>query len=313
MDVREWTYEEFPEFEEEVEGAKILETTGDEQSISYVHDVEYACVDGIPLRLQILAPHSRNRPFVPFAEEQNRALPCFVYVQGSAWMEQYLYGSVCMLGNLAARGYVCAIVQYRHAGQAAFPSQIIDSRNAVRFLKVNAKKYGIDPERMILAGSSSGGHTAVWGGMRHNDNTDENLFPGVSAEVRGIVDYYGAVSAMREDSFPTTLQHHLPDSPEGMVMGGADMRAHPELRRQLSAEENMSREVEIAPTLIFHGTKDRTVNASGSVLLYNAMKAAGKDVSLYLLKGADHGGAEFWSDQVLDIVDSFCRRCFGEK
>ncbi len=43
------------------------------------------------------------------------------------------------------------------------------------------------------------------------------------------------------------------------------------------------------------------------------MKRCGKDVQMYLLDGADHGGAEFWSPQVMDIVQGFIERCFGEK
>lgn len=311
MEIKKWTYEEMPEFTDAVEGAQVLDTTGDEQGVRYLHDVEYANVDGIALHLQILIPSSRNQNFDPFAEEQTVALPCFVFVQGSAWMQQYVYGNVCNIAKLAARGYVCAIVQYRHSGQAPFPAQAIDARNAIRFLRANAKRFGIDPKRMVVAGDSSGGHTAMWAGLRHNDDTDENLFPGVSAEVAGIVNYYGSVSVMLEDGNPSTLDHHQPTSPEGMEMGGVDLRNRPDLCRQLSVEENIDENTQVAPTLIFHGTKDRTVNTKESVLLYNAMKAANKDVALYLLKGADHGGSEFWSEQILDIVDNFIQRCFA--
>ncbi len=114
---------------------------------------------------------------------------------------------------------------------------------------------------------------------------------------------------MLEDGNPSTLNHHQADSPEGMEMGGVDLRNRPDLCRQLSVEENITAETDVAPTLIFHGTKDRTVNTKESVLLYNAMKAAGKDVTFYLIQGADHGGPEFWTDRVLDIVDGFIRKC----
>lgn len=40
------------------------------------------------------------------------------------------------------------------------------------------------------------------------------------------------------------------------------------------------------------------------------MKKTGHDVTLYLLRGADHGGSEFWSDQIIGIVDEFCKKCF---
>ncbi|MCR5006196.1 MAG: alpha/beta hydrolase, partial [Clostridiales bacterium] len=60
MEVRPYTYEEFPEFTEPVEGAHIIETTGDEMGVLYQHDVEYDNVNGVSLRLQILIPNCRN-------------------------------------------------------------------------------------------------------------------------------------------------------------------------------------------------------------------------------------------------------------
>lgn len=309
MEIKEWTYEEYPEFSEHVEGAGIIGTTGNEPGVIYLPDVEYAVMDGIHLVLQIMIPSSRNCRYDPSAEVQKMSLPCFVFVKGSAWKKQNVYVNLCDISRIVQRGYVCAIVQYRHSLQAPFPAQAIDARNAVRFLRKNAAKYGIDPSRMIIAGGSSGGHTAMWAGLRHNDDTDENIYPGVSAEVSGIVNYYGSVTVMLPASNPSTVNYKMPDSPEGLEMGGVNLRERPDLCRELSVEENIDSSTEIAPVLIFHGTKDRVVNPEQSVVLYRKLKECGKDASLYLLKGADHGGTEFWSDSVLDIVDAFIRRC----
>ena len=311
MEVKSYTYEELPEFTDEVEGAGIIETTGDETGVNYFHDVEYTNVDGTPLHLQILIPACRNDGFVPFAEKLPFARPCYVFIQGSGWMQQYVYANVPSLSKLAARGYVCAIVEYRHSGIASFPAQPKDARNAIRFLKKNAGRFGIDPDRMIVAGDSSGGHVAMWAGLIRDDDTADNLYPGVSAEVKGIVDYYGSTSVIAPDSNPQTVNHCLPDSPEGLVMGGKDLLANPDLARALSVEGNIDESTVIAPSLIFHGTKDRVVNCTGSVVLYKRLKETGHDVSFYLVKGADHGGPEFWTDQILDIVENFMRRCFG--
>ena len=304
MEVKAWTYEEFPDFTEEVEGVQVLPTTGDELGVRYIPNVEYANVDGTSLTLQILRPITRNVPMP--------VLPCVVFVQGSAWFKQDCYANVPSVAKLAARGYVAAIVEYRHSGIAPFPAQAIDARNAVRFLRQNAEKFGIDPEKIIMSGDSSGGHTAMFAGIRHNDDTAENLFPGISAEVKGIVNYYGSVSIMLPDSNPTTINHHQPDSPEGQEMGGVDLRDRPDLCRALSVECNIDETTEVAPTLIFHGTKDMIVNCWQSVNLYRRMKEVGKDVQLYLVKGANHGGAEFWTDQILDIVDAFIKECLAK-
>ena len=96
MEIKNWTYEEFPEFDEEIEGVEVIDTTGDEVGIFYMHDVEDANMNGTPLHLQILMPLSRNCGFT-----SPRSLPCFVFVQGSAWMKQYVYAEVAEIAKLA--------------------------------------------------------------------------------------------------------------------------------------------------------------------------------------------------------------------
>lgn len=150
----------------------------------------------------------------------------------------------------------------------------------------------------------------MFGGLRHNDDSDENRFPGISAEVSGIINYYGSVSVLFEDANPSTLNHKLPDSPEGMEMGRVNLRERKDLCEELSAECHINEDTDIAPVLIFHGTKDRIVHTRQSVDLYRKMKAAGKEVQLYLIKGADHSGAEFWTPEAIDIADAFIKKCF---
>ena len=300
MEVKKWTYEEFPEYQDE--RFRSIDTDGNDIGVVYLNDVEYVNMDGVPLHLQIMMPYCRN--------QMKGSYPCMVYVQGSGWKKQHIHAGVPLLSKMAARGYVCAIVEYRHSGIAAFPAPIIDSLNAVRFLRLHAEEYNIDPNRMILAGSSSGGHTAVYGGFRHNDDTEENRFPGVSAEVSGIINYYGSCSFMFDYSNPSTINHLKADSPEGLEAGGIDLSENEEMKRAMSAECNIFDDTKIAPMLIFHGTKDRTVHPECSVRLYEQMIKTGHECELVLIKGADHGGPDFWCEEVLATADAFMQKCF---
>ncbi len=300
MELKDWTYDEFPEFE--YDGADgILQTTGDEVGVTYIPDIVYAEVDGVQLHLQIQYPHTRNCP--------DGVYPCIVFIKGSAWKKQNCYESIPMLTHYAERGFVIATVEYRHSGIAGFPACVIDARNAVRFIKKNAELYHIDPEKIILAGGSSGGHTAIFGGILQDDHLADNLYPGYTADVKCIVDFYGSTSFMAEDSNPTTTDHCGPGSPEGLVMGGVDLNENPELKRALSVECNIDEQTVLPPVLIIHGTKDRIVNASCSAVVYEQLKKTGHEAYLYLLKGADHGGPEFYAKNVVDTVTDFIRKC----
>ena len=222
-------------------------------------------------------------------------------------MQQDVYGNLPCIARLADLGYVVAVVQYRDSSVTSFPAPVQDARNAIRFMRTHAEEFAVDPSRMAVMGDSSGGHTAVYAGILHDDDNEANLFPGVSAEVSCIVNYYGSTDLTFDDSNPSTPNHNLPDSPEGMQMGGIDLNEDRAACERLTIRCNIDEDTQIAPVISFHGTKDRTVNTRCSVLLHERLRETGHESRLYLLRGADHGGPEFWTPEVLGIVDAFLR------
>ena len=301
MEHKAWRYAEFPDYPGVPEGAARWETDGGEMSVGYLPNVLYAQPDGIPLHLQVLTPDCRNR--------RGAAWPCLVYVQGSAWRKQDVYDELPLVASLAKRGYTVAIAEYRHSGQAPFPAQIQDAKNAVRFLRANAAQYHVLPDEICVGGCSSGGHTAVFCALAEDGGPlDRNLFPGVSAKINAVVDYYGAVNLGMPDGYPSSPNNGLPESHEGALMGGVDLNLHPEVAARGSAISYITPQKDLPPMLLIHGTKDRTVNVRQSVELYETLRACGKQAELLLLGGADHGGPEFWTDAVCARVDAFLRR-----
>ena len=172
-------------------------------------------------------------------------------------------------------------------------------------MKLHGAEYMVDTEKMFVGGDSSGGHAAFFSQIVQDDYEDTNLYPGINADVKGLISFYGACSVMLEDGMPSTIDHHLSESPEGKQMGGVNLRNHPELCRKLSVECNIDENTKLPPVLMFHGTKDRTINPRVSVAVYDRLKQCGKEVKLYFLEGADHGGSEFWTEKIQKIVIQF--------
>ncbi len=89
--------------------------------------------------------------------------PVIVLIHGGGWRmgskQERPFRS--MLLHYAGLGYVTVSLDYRLDGEAPFPACIADVKNAVRWLKANAKRLRIDPERIGAYGHSAGGHLAV--------------------------------------------------------------------------------------------------------------------------------------------------------
>lgn len=304
MEVKDWKYDEYPGLTEEVPGATYISTSENYGGSRPLLNVVYAERNGLPLHLQMLQPRSRARRLAPERGQQPLALPCLVYVQGSAWRKQDTYQELPQLARLAAHGIFVAVVEYRDASIAPFPAQIYDAQRAVRFMAQHAEEYGIDPAKIVMGGSSSGGHTATFSVLV----PEEDGTPAGELPVRGVIDLYGAVSLLHEDGYPATVAGGLPESPEGMMMGGVNLREDLAARRRGTATEYIHDQTPLPPFLIAHGTKDRTVSPYLSVELFQHLRATGHEAELLLLEGADHGSPEFFAPESLRHYEDFIAR-----
>lgn len=117
----------------------------------------------------------------------------FVYLHGSAW---YLldkdYGTRPLFRQLAAQGHVIMDVAYRLCPEVDIYGMIGDVKRAVAWMKANAGRYGVNPERIVLGGASAGGHLAL---LAAYTPTDPCLNPldleSRDLSVRGVLSLYG--------------------------------------------------------------------------------------------------------------------------
>lgn len=301
IEFKEYTYEEFPESKASSEDMITIKTDRDERYLIYNKGIKYITRDNLDLRLQMISPI--------YADQRVKKYPCIVYVQGSAWLKQNIYAFLPQLAKFASRGYVMALVEYRSSTIAPFPAQLQDTKTAIRYLRKNALKYQIDPNNIFVWGDSSGGHCALLAGITQEMSELDTLeYNEVSANVNAVIDYYGPTDITKMNESPSAMDHTTKLSPEGLLIGGLNVAENKKKAQTTNPITYISREKEMPPILIMHGSKDRLVPFEQSVILYEALKANGKQSEFYQLKGADHGGPQFWTDSILDIVDNFLQK-----
>lgn len=260
----------------------------------YVPDVEYANYDGLSRALQLL---------VPACPQADARYPLIVYLPGSAFYRQDMYSDVPQFAMLARRGFMVAALQYRESQIAKFPAQIRDVHSAITYLKTNAGRFHIDPQRIFLWGHSSGAYNCLMAGVTAGLPEFDG---GANHRVRGIV----AVSAPSYLSFePNVLDKGLTQyvpadyQPELDMLGLARFEDDMALFHRSRVESYIHRD--IPPILLFHGDLDEDVTVENSRKLYRALTDAGKPVTYYELENAGHGGPMLWEDKLLDLATDF--------
>lgn len=264
-------------------------------------DVVYAAVDGkdgekIELKLDLYLPEK--------VAEGERARPLVVWIHGGGWQS----GSKdrCPATRLVQDGYVVASIQYRLTDVAAWPAQIQDCKGAIRWLRANAEKYGIDGERVGVWGASAGGHLAAMLGMTtpRDDATLEGTVGGNASQssgVQAVVNWFGPADLVK-------IVDHLQadrdggDGPMTKLVGGK-LSEHMNTLKQASPIVYASKDD--APMLIMHGTDDRLVPLEQSRMLRDELQKAGARVELMEKAESGHGNGEFMRVATLLEVKQF--------
>ncbi|MCQ4087837.1 alpha/beta hydrolase [Saccharibacillus sp. JS10] len=276
------------------EGTQVLygdfAEAGNFYSCNYHPNVVYANHEGTERTLQIIQPQREGYLF-----------PLIIFIQGSAWRPQQMYGAIPNLSHIAAKGYVIASVQIRDTDIAPFPAALEDVKSALRFMRAHASEYSVDPKRAAVWGDSSGGHLSLMTGLtigQYNNGSHADQ----SDEVLAVIDYYGVTDLLTLGKHNDILDHDAADAPEGLFVGGK-VQEHQEVAKKASPlHQDLSGK--LPPFLIIHGDSDRIVHINQSIEMYKALRANDQNVLFYKVAGADHGTG-IWSPQVLEITAKF--------
>ena len=239
-------------------------------------DLAYSKLGSRELKLDIARPAEGDGPF-----------PAVLVIHGGAWRQGNKADVRPILPQFVEHGYVAVSPEYRFCPQDAFPAQIHDVKAAVRWLKVNAKKYRIDPDRIGAMGFSAGGHLSLMLGLTSpNDGLEGDVSAGApDSRVKAVVNYFGPTDLAAKD-IPDICKPWVKD-----FLGGSP-QDRPDAAAKASPLTFVSKDD--APVLTFQGTKDSLVPYTQAIKLAEAMNSAGVPGRVELILGADHGwgGAE---------------------
>ena len=186
-------------------------------------------------------PRQKLDIFVQASEVKNQ--PLIIYIHGGAFKTGSKKDGVP--GDYLSRGYAVASIDYRLSGDAVWPAQIEDCKAAVRWLRANAARYGIDPGRFAAWGASAGGHLAAMLGTTGGEKefeVGENL--DVSSRVQAVVDYFGPTDFLQMDAhrLPNGQFHDPADSPESALIGGPLQQ-----NKDKAAKDSFTRALDLNP------------------------------------------------------------------
>jgi acetyl esterase/lipase len=242
--------------------------------VVFEEGIEYANPDNQHLKLNLARPKD--------APAEGKGLSAVVCIHGGGFRAGDRKGWNDRCKKLGEHGYVAVTVDYRLAPKYQFPAAVNDVKAAVRWLRINADKYHVDPERIGAVGDSAGGHLAqflgVTGDMKRFDG-DQN--PGPSSRVACVVNFYGPSDLTRSYGKSVDAAEVLP-----LFLGG-DVQH--ERRRHILASPLYWVTPSAAPTLLIHGTEDKYVNYEQATWIHERLKAAEVEVELLTLPGAGHG------------------------
>ncbi len=224
---------------------------------------------------------------------QNSGL-AFVFFHGGGWHQ---YGKGLLTGSffrhLAAQGHVVMDVAYRLYPQTDLAGMVGDAKRAVAWMKANAGRYGVNPEWVVAAGGSAGGHLALMAAYTpgHPELSPEDL-KGADTSVRAVVAYYPVVDLRAyadHNSYATTFVGPLElTSPREVVAGLLDGTADevPDRYDLLSPDTHVY--PECPPTLLLQGGHDHVVPLAPIRSFYRRLEAAGVPVVYVEYPATEH-------------------------
>lgn len=232
-------------------------------------DVVYRTVTGTALHLDVYR----------HADTVAAPGPVLIHFHGGGWARGARPGDWAGFRPYLAAGLSLVTVQYRLAGEARAPAAVQDARCALHWVATNAARLGFDPDRIVVTGTSAGGHLALMAGLLPAGNDID------SAECRGasaaaILDFYGPTDltgiASPSGARHPTIANWIGDEAEAAVT-----------ERAMSPVAWLAKDS--PPVFIVHGDADPVVPVAQSIEFKRRLDVLAVPSELFVVSGGGHG------------------------
>ena len=227
-----------------------------QSQVEIIPDVIYGHKDGLAMTFDVLKPKA------------NANGAAVIFMVSGGWVSPYSppQQTAMRFKDLLDKGFTVIAVRHGSSPKYLIPEIVSDVRRAVRFIRHNAKQWGVDPDRLGVFGGSAGGHLALMLGVA-SDNGDPNAkedFMKESDRVASVVAYFPPV-----DLRPLARGVNPPRS-------GGVLDRFPALNFEKEKAADYSPIVHVSsddpPTLLIHGDKDDLVPINNSKVIYRTAK-----------------------------------------
>lgn len=258
-------------------------------------DVPYVERSTGKLELDIYLPEGVENP------------PLVVWVHGGAWRFSDKNDPLAL--PIVSHGFALASLDFRQSTDAPFPAQLQDIKEAIRFLRSNAARYGYSANKLALWGHSSGGHLAALAGTTQSDplwDDGKSVYQSVDTNVQAIVAMAAPtnLSTILHQSAPQGLRVREP-ALELLLDGSLEEAAVGERAKQASPVFQV--DPADPPLLLMHGLQDSQVPVNQALELEYAYQEQGLHVESVWIPDADHGSPQYFDGPYFEQVVEFLR------
>lgn len=155
-----------------------------------------------------------------FYPAKKGSYPALIMVHGGGWVSGDKSLQIPMAMQIAKDGFVTVAVEYQLTREAKYPNAVYNIKSAIRWMRANAEKYGIDTSKIAISGCSAGGQLAVLTGMTNGIEKFEGDHgnDGYSSNIQAIVDMDGVLNFLDPQSLNLVRN---PKSPDIEWLGGS--------------------------------------------------------------------------------------------